>query len=408
MAQSKLIDIDLLERYHGKITDYIDTADSGKINKVSSPTAGDFVTVDSNGELVDAGSTIAAEDVTIVDSGSLITATNVEDALQELASASAGGVASKNIWIEDDSASQSVYAKVYNIYQCATQADEAAGNLKGTINIPKDLFIKSASVETVVTPDVPYSGAAVGDKYIDIEVQNQTDHLYVPCNSLVDEYTAQSSATQVQLAIDSNNVISATIVAASVTSTELATDAVTTAKIQDDAVTADKVAISAHSESQTAGADGLALSVTTTDGQVSSVSGSIAANTYEAYGAVTTAIEALDASESQTAGADGLALSITEVDGVITAISGSIAANTYEAYGAVASAIADLDSNTSSATDTTDSGLTVLTEVGVVDGLISTKKSHTFGSAADCADTDFLKTADYGLGTNSDIDSLFS
>lgn len=48
----------------------------------------------------------------------------------------------------------------------------------------------------------------------------------------------------------------------------------------------------------------------------------------------TKAIEALDANLSQNAGADGLALSITEVDGKITAISGSIAAETYDAHGA--------------------------------------------------------------------------
>ena len=50
--------------------------------------------------------------------------------------------------------------------------------------------------------------------------------------------------------------------------------------------------------------------------------------------AIKTAVEALDADLSQAAGADGLALSITEEDGKITAISGSIAANTYDAYGA--------------------------------------------------------------------------
>lgn len=53
---------------------------------------------------------------------------------------------------------------------------------------------------------------------------------------------------------------------------------------------------------------------------------------------ITTAIEALDATESQTAGTDGLALSITEVDGVITSISGSIAAETYDAYGSASTA----------------------------------------------------------------------
>ena len=52
-------------------------------------------------------------------------------------------------------------------------------------------------------------------------------------------------------------------------------------------------------------------------------------------------IAALDASESQTAGADGLALAITEANGVITAISGSIAANTYDAYGDAAQALSD-------------------------------------------------------------------
>ena len=49
-------------------------------------------------------------------------------------------------------------------------------------------------------------------------------------------------------------------------------------------------------------------------------------------------IAGLDATVTQTAGADGLALSITETDGKLTAISGSIAANTYDAYGAAAAA----------------------------------------------------------------------
>ena len=53
---------------------------------------------------------------------------------------------------------------------------------------------------------------------------------------------------------------------------------------------------------------------------------------------IESAIAGLDAEQSQTAGADGLALSITEVDGKITAISGSIAANTYDKYGSAAAA----------------------------------------------------------------------
>lgn len=46
------------------------------------------------------------------------------------------------------------------------------------------------------------------------------------------------------------------------------------------------------------------------------------------------AIGALDITKDQAAGADGLALHIKEENGVITEFSGSIAANTYDAYGA--------------------------------------------------------------------------
>lgn len=115
------------------------------------------------------------------------------------------------------------------------------------------------------------------------------------------------------------------------------------------------------SQTAASGNGKLALSITETNGVITAISGSITANTYDAYGAASTAksdvigantdaasantvygakayaddaIAALDASKSQTAGTDGLALSITETDGKITAISGSIAANTYDAYGA--------------------------------------------------------------------------
>ncbi|MBR5355237.1 MAG: hypothetical protein IK122_03880, partial [Alphaproteobacteria bacterium] len=53
-----------------------------------------------------------------------------------------------------------------------------------------------------------------------------------------------------------------------------------------------------------------------------------ASTAYESAGAVNTAIQALDATVTQTAGTDGLALSVTETNGVITAVSGSIADGT--------------------------------------------------------------------------------
>lgn len=49
--------------------------------------------------------------------------------------------------------------------------------------------------------------------------------------------------------------------------------------------------------------------------------------------AITEAINGLDSTKNQAAGADGLALEVVQENGVITSISGSIAAETYDAYG---------------------------------------------------------------------------
>lgn len=162
--------------------------------------------------LAEVASTGAAEDVAYDNTDSGLTATDVQEAIDELAEASSGGVASKTVYLQDESAGQSDYAKVYKLYQGANAPDAQTdpATLIGTINIPKDLFIKSASVQTVTTPDVPYKGAEVGDKYIDIEIQNQANHLYVPANSLVDIYTGGTTA-EATVAIDANNEITVSI-----------------------------------------------------------------------------------------------------------------------------------------------------------------------------------------------------
>lgn len=127
---------------------------------------------------------------------------------------------------------------------------------------------------------------------------------------------------------------------------------------------------------QTAGDDGLALHIKLEDGKVTELTGSIAAETYDEFGAasavqgnttetvksvddkVTTlngndtvegsvaksikdAIEALDSDKDQTAGADGLALHIKLEDGKVTELTGSIAAETYDDFGAAAAVQGD-------------------------------------------------------------------
>lgn len=73
------------------------------------------------------------------------------------------------------------------------------------------------------------------------------------------------------------------------------------------------------------------------------------------------AIAGLDAEINQTAGADGLALHIKEVDGVITELTGSIAPETYDAYGSAAQALVDAkahsDANLAAAKEHSDKNL---------------------------------------------------
>ena len=196
--------------------------------------------------LADVASTGAAEDVTYSNSTSGLTASTVQAAIDEVAAQSAGGVGSKTVYITETAGQSSdPFSKRYGVYQGATgsSASPVAGEKLADIDIPKDMVVESGTVGTVTVADEPYVGAKVGDKYIDLVIANaSSDHIYIPANSLVDIYTAEQSATQVQLVIDSNNEISATIVAGSVTATELASDAVTTAKILDANVTKAKLA----------------------------------------------------------------------------------------------------------------------------------------------------------------------
>lgn len=118
------------------------------------------------------------------------------------------------------------YAQVYTI----KQGDKEVGK----INIPKDKVVESG--EIVVNP----AGQSAGT-YIKLVLQNVATPLYINVGDLVDVYTAQASAAQVQVAISDTNVISATIVAGSISATELAADAVVTAKIKDGNVTKAKL-----------------------------------------------------------------------------------------------------------------------------------------------------------------------
>lgn len=88
------------------------------------------------------------------------------------------------------------------------------------IDIPKDLVVKSGEVITATTE----TGLVKGDKYIKLTIANQDESpIYIAVKDLVDVYTAQANAAQVQLAISGTNEISATIKPGSIVKTDLAT-----------------------------------------------------------------------------------------------------------------------------------------------------------------------------------------
>ena len=100
------------------------------------------------------------------------------------------------------------------------------------------MVVQSGTVE--VNPEGQPEGT-----YMVLTLANATnDKLYINVGSLVDIYTVEAKAAQVQLAIDpATRAISATIVAGSIGTAELADNAIVTAKIADGNVTKAKLSV---------------------------------------------------------------------------------------------------------------------------------------------------------------------
>lgn len=112
--------------------------------------------------------------------------------------------AAQTISVVKDATAETGYASTYHVTVDGT-------NVGAAINIPKDFVIKSASLETVTTADVPYSGAQVGDKYIDlvvntVDASETATHIYLPVNDLVDVYTQGDG-----ISVSAQNVISVVV-----------------------------------------------------------------------------------------------------------------------------------------------------------------------------------------------------
>ena len=218
-------------------------ADVDAVEKKADDNAADIATL--QGEMDDAGSEISGlkdrmttaegdidaieEDIGNVDD--LETANKeLVKAINEVRNAvSAGGTAAA-ITIDTSSTTDGAL-KSYTVKQ--------GDNVIGTIDIPKDMVVESGSVVTLADNEV--AGYAAG-QYIKLVLANVADPLYINVGALVDIYTAQANAAQVQINIDSaTRIISAAIVAGSIGTAELADNAVVTAKIADKNVTKAKL-----------------------------------------------------------------------------------------------------------------------------------------------------------------------
>lgn len=103
-----------------------------------------------------------------------------------------------------------------------TYTIKQGSDVVATINIAADMVVNGGSVITATSADVAIdSSVVVGQKYIKLTLANSTDILYIPVNELYKDHTTQQNATKIQLSIDANNVISASVVAGSIEETDL-------------------------------------------------------------------------------------------------------------------------------------------------------------------------------------------
>ncbi len=117
--------------------------------------------------------------------------------------------------VEEAATAETGYLKTYVLNRYANGDETGTPTECGKINIPKDYLVKSAEIKEVTTADDPYTGAKVGDKYIDfvINVKSGTatdEHVYLAVNDLVDVYTSGngidiSATNEISVKIDAAN-----------------------------------------------------------------------------------------------------------------------------------------------------------------------------------------------------------
>ena len=113
--------------------------------------------------------------------------------------------------IEKQETADEGYAVSYKLKKTVGEAVSYVGDV---INIPKDMVLKSAILETVAEAGKPYADAVVGDPYIHMVFNDATaSDIFIPVNGLVDTYTAGSgieiidNVVSVKIAAESHGLV---------------------------------------------------------------------------------------------------------------------------------------------------------------------------------------------------------
>lgn len=103
-----------------------------------------------------------------------------------VSSASSGGAVEFTIEAQEEATDGSV--KTYKLKRTVGMSSTYVGD---AIEIPKDKVLKSGEFKIVETAEEPYAGAAIGDPYVDLVLDDQnSSHIYIPMKGLVDTVAA--------------------------------------------------------------------------------------------------------------------------------------------------------------------------------------------------------------------------
>lgn len=343
---------------------------TGKADKVTNATAGHVATLDANGNLVDGAVALAdlekhadlaavaesgkAADVTVEDAANKFTGATVEAVLAELQSNIESTSTNAGVTVEKLATATDGFLSSYVVKQNVGGTMTQVG---ATIDIPKDFVVKNATVATATKADTPVAGLAVGDKYIDLEI-NVTDgtadskHLYIKATDLAPVYKG-STGTEITVAVAANGTISAEI------------NSVNGADLQEKSV------------AKTALAEGVQTSLGLADTAVQPEDLATVATTGNAADVAYKAESAEGAGDGKS-----VAAAIADLEAAVGE-GGSVASQ-------IKAAVEDLDSSAAA-----DDGY-ALTGVTITDGKITAKTQ-----------TQFMKAEDYSIATADDIAALF-